>query len=417
MKLFYRFAVFVFGMAVLFVLGFAWRDLEGGHLPSGDSLKSMLGVSTVGQKSVSAPELFHQTYKRILTDYYRKVNADQLEYAGMEGLMGSLGDPHTSFLDPKANDAFKLETTGNFVGVGARLSPDPLGAKVVSVFENGPAHRAGLKAGDTITAVDQKRVSGTQIDAIVSHIRGQEGTTVRLTVVRLGSAHPLTIAIRRAQVTTPTVESRVLEGTKIGYMSVAMFAEPTTEQFDDAIGKLEKSGITGLIIDLRSNPGGLLETAVDMLSRFVEDKVVIKMKMRGGEERVQKTVPGYLHAFHYPIAVLVNEDSASAAEIFSGVLRDYKLATLVGEHTYGKASVQEVTRLIDQASAKITVARYFLPSGQDIGRRVDEDGQYISGGIDPDVKVDLDLDKVTTFGDMKTDNQLQRAVEVIKSKM
>jgi carboxyl-terminal processing protease len=161
----------------------------------------------------------------------------------------------------------------------------------------------------------------------------------------------------------------------------------------------------------------LLETAKEMLGRFVDDKVVVRMKMRGDAEEVHNTPSGEVHNFTYPIVVLVNEDSASASEIFSGVLRDYKKATLVGEHTYGKECVQEVKAFRDGASAKITIARYYLPGGQDFSRKVDDDGQYLSGGIEPDVKVDLDLDKITTYGDLKTDNQLQKAIEVLKSKL
>jgi carboxyl-terminal processing protease len=182
------------------------------------------------------------------------------------------------------------------------------------------------------------------------------------------------------------------------------------------LAKIEKHHLRGLVLNLRDDPGGLLETAIELLSRFVEDKVVVKMKGREGHEEVARTYTGSKHNFNYPIVVLINEDSASAAEIFSGVLHDYQLATLVGEHSYGKASVQNVRMLVDGSSAKITIARYFLPGGEDIGRKVDDDGQYISGGLQPDVKVDLDLDKNVTPGDLKTDTQLQKAVEIIRQK-
>jgi len=169
---------------------------------------------------------------------------------------------------------------------------------------------------------------------------------------------------------------------------------------------------------LRDDPGGLLETAVEMLSRFAEDKVVVRMKGRDGREEVARTVSGYTHKFNYPIVVLINEDSASAAEIFTGVLQDYKLATVVGTHSYGKASVQSVTPLVGGSSAKITIARYYLPRGVDIGRKVDDEGQYISGGLEPDVKADLDLDNPDlVFGDIKSDSQLQKAVSVLQGKV
>jgi carboxyl-terminal processing protease len=153
-----------------------------------------------------------------------------------------------------------------------------------------------------------------------------------------------------------------------------------------------------------------------MLSRFVENKLAVKMRFRDGHEEVATTYPGNLKRFDYPVVLLINEDSASAAEIFSGVLHDYGKATLVGEHSYGKASVQNVFNLVDRASAKVTIAKYYLPSSGFIGRKVDEDGVFLSGGLKPDVEVKLDLDHEVEFGDPKTDNQLQSAIAVVKEK-
>jgi carboxyl-terminal processing protease len=169
------------------------------------------------------------------------------------------------------------------------------------------------------------------------------------------------------------------------------------------------------VIDLRGNPGGLLETAVAMLSRFVENKPVVRMKFRMGDDEVPHTKDGELHDFKYPIAVLIDQDSASAAEIFAGCLHDYNKATLVGTRSYGKASVQNVFTLVDHSSAKITIARYYLPGGEYIGRKVDDDGVQISGGLQPDIPVELDTNSFVTFGDPTTDNQLKRAMAVVSS--
>jgi carboxyl-terminal processing protease len=209
------------------------------------------------------------------------------------------------------------------------------------------------------------------------------------------------------------VESKYFESSQVGYVAVAQFSEPTAQQFDRAIAKLEKHTLKGLVIDLRGNPGGLLETAAEMLSRFGENKVVVKMRERGGQEEVVRTFSGFLHDFNYPIAVLINEDSASAAEIFSGCLRDYGKAKLIGQHSYGKASVKNVFQLVDRSSAKVTIAKYFLPSSGFIGRKVDEDGVYISGGLLPDIDVPLDMDKDPQAGDPKSDNQLARAIDFL----
>ncbi len=405
-----------FGVASLtmFGLGFAWRDLQTGSLPKMRAVTTLLGVTPAG-KNLSIVDQFQQTYKKIQSEYVKPLDGKKLKYAALGGLVASLGDPHTIFFEPKEAKDFALETKAHFVGVGARLAPDPLGAKVVVVFDDGPAQRGGLKAGDTITAVDGVSALGKNIDDIVATIRGESGTMVRLKVMRTGEDKPVDITCKRAQIITPTVESKVLEGTSIGYLSVASFAEPTTEQFVSNIEKLESSNITGLVIDLRGNPGGLLETAKDMVALFVENKVVVKMKGRRGEE-VVRTSGGRTRSWSYPVAILLNEDSASAAEIFAGDLQDYRKATLVGDHSYGKASVQQVIPLIDGPSLKITTDRYYLPSGRYIGRKVDEDGEYISGGLAPDVKVTIDPNDEVVYGDPKTDPQLQKAIEVVKSK-
>lgn len=407
----------VFGAAVLsaFALGFTWRDLQTGSMPKMRAVTTLLGVTASG-KNLSIVDQFQQSYKKIQSDYVRPVDSKKLKYAALTGLVASLGDPHTVFMEPKAAKEFSLETRAHFVGIGARLSPDPLGAKVAVVFDDGPAARGGVRPGDTITMVDGKSCAGKSIDDIVSTIRGNEGTLVKLTIVRPNVDRPVEITCKRAQIFTPTVEGRMLDGEKVGYMMVSQFAEPTNEQFTRTLEKLEAQGLKGLVIDVRDNPGGLLETAREMLGRFVESKVVVKMQGRRGEE-VVRTPRGATKPMPYPIVVLMNSDSASAAEIFGGVLQDYGKATLVGDHSYGKASVQQVIPLIDGPSLKLTTDRYYLPSGRYIGRKVDEDGEYISGGLMPDVKATLDPNSAAVFGDPKTDTQLQKALEVLRSKM
>lgn len=401
-------------LVALATFGFAWRDLSRGQAPSLDSVKAGLGVSR--EKRVDPAKLFKDTYAEISADYYKPVDATDLKYAAMEGLVASLGDPHTLFMEPQQAKAFAFETTANFEGIGARLSPDPAGAKVAVVFDESPAQRAGLKVNDIVTGVNGIKVVGEDIDKVVSKIRGKPGTQVTLTVLRTGSAKPLMIVATRAKIIAPTVEAAMIPGTAYGRLSVASFSEPTTAQFDKGIKKLEAQGLKGLVIDLRNNPGGLLETACDMLSRFVEDKVVVTMKGRDDRRDVARTYTGLVKPWRYPIVVLMNEDSASASEIFAGCMKEYRLATLVGDHSYGKASVQNVRMLVGGASAKITIARYYLPGGEDIGRKVDEDGQYLEGGLKPDVEAKWNPDQQGTIGDIKSDPQLKKAVEVLKSK-
>lgn len=403
-------------IAIAFGVGFGWRDLKNGRLPSKDAVAKLVGGKQAATETPT--QVFKRNFNNILTNYDKPVDPNQLKYSGMEGLLASLGDPHTVFLEPKIAKEFSKETKGEneFVGVGARLGRDPLGAKVMTVFEGGPAKRSGVQNGDVIVGVDGEAVAGIPIDEIVKRIRGKEGTIVTLELIRAGVATPIKIPIKRGKINPPTADAMVIPGTKVGFLTVQQFAEPTTAQFDHALDLLEAKGIQGLVIDLRNNPGGLLETAVDMLSRFVENKLVVRMKMRDGREEFAKTFMGSKRKVTYPIVVLVNEDSASAAEIFAGVMRDYKLATLVGEHTYGKASVQNVFMLVDGSSAKITIARYYLPSNTEMSRKVDEEGQYVSGGLEPDIKVPIDFTEMTNLGDPATDTQLAKALEIIREK-
>ena len=406
---------FLATLIVCFGFGFTWPDLRHGDLPSAGSLRELFAF---GAQAPQSPEqIFRDSYNKILADYERPVTPSKLKYAGMEGLMDAVGDPHTMFLEPSDAEEFQSETKANIVGIGASLQEDPLGAKASRVFDNGPAYAAGMRDNDVITMVNGKAIAGKRLEDIVSSIKGKEGTIVTLQIVRSGHQAPITYSIKRQEVIIPTVDSRYFEQSGVGYMTIRSFSEPTAEQFDSELSKLEKHSLKGLVIDLRGNPGGLLESAREMLSRFVDSKLVVKMKFRDGNEEVAKTYPGLVHSFNYPIVLLVNEDSASAAEIFSGALRDYGMATLVGEHTYGKASVQNVFPLKDGSSAKITIAKYYLPSGQDIGRKLDTYGEFKSGGLEPDIKVDINgFDQHVQWGEPGSDPQLAKAISYILSK-
>lgn len=403
------------GLLACGAFGFFLRDVQTGHVPSTEAVGRLFGVKST-PLTLSAATVFRQNYNRIVADYERPVKESELRYAGIGGMLASLGDPHTIFMPPRAAQAFTDETSAKFFGVGARLGSDTLGAKASEVFDDGPAFKAGLKKGAIITSVDGKSVVGVDVDSIVRKIKGPEGTIVRLGVIQPGTTKPVILTIRRGRITTPTVSSDLIPGTPYGYLMITQFSEPTATQFDRELQKLERQGIKGLVIDLRGNPGGLLTTADEMVGRFVDDKPVARLRFRNGSEQVERSASGKVHEFAYPVVILIDEDSASAAEIFSGCLKDYGRATLIGTRSYGKASVQNVFPLIDNSSAKVTIAKYYLPSSGYIGRKVDEDGVMISGGLEPDVKVPLTTDVLVTVGDPKTDNQLAKAVEVLKSK-
>lgn len=408
-------------IASCFGFGYYWRDVQRGAVALTSGRDLQLGIKT-SPKNLSDEQIFKQNYARILSDYSRPIDKKNLKFSAMEGLVASLGDPHSNFFVPQVAKEFNEQTQGNFFGVGAKLGYDPLGCRVSTVFSDGPAFKAGLKEGDVITSVDGASMVGKATDYIVTKIKGEEGTLVKLGILRTGVQNMITLSIRRAQIIAPSVESKSFEAGKVGYLQVFQFSEPTAEQFDKEITKLEAGGMKGLVIDMRGNPGGLLNTASEMLSRYFDNKVVVTMKFRpellaqdpsARRMESQKTFPGRVKDPGYPIVILINEDSASAAEIFSGVMQDYGRAKLLGDHSYGKASVQNVFPSRDGASVKLTVAKYYLPKGRFIGRTVDEDGAFLQGGIQPDVKVELDYNTEITLGEPKTDAQLAAAIKLV----
>ncbi len=414
MKAFGRILVVLILTSGLFILGFSWRDIQKGKAPNASLFADLVGYQPPKQK-VAPIKVFRSGFTHIQQDFARQLDPSKTKYAGLAGMMASLGDPHTVFMEPKLAQEFKLETKAQFAGIGARLANDPLGAKVGAVFDESPAANAGVKTGDLITSVNGKSVSGQDTAKIADQIRGPVGTKVTLTITRVSVPTPIILTIQRAQITAPTVTSQVFED-GIGYINISIFSEPSAAQFEQALEKLDRVGLNGLVIDVRGNPGGLLESVRDILSLFLENKPAVTLKMRGGAEERTVTLVGKKREMTYPIVVLVNEDSASASEILAGVLKDYRIATLVGEHTYGKASVQNVISFRDGSSAKFTIARYYLPSGEDIARKLDDDGMYVSGGIKVHQEVKLQDSPAPVMGEPKTDNQLAKALEIVRQK-
>lgn len=398
--------------SVMFVGGFVMRDLRQGKAPELGILSKSSSIS-----KQTPTELFAGEYQRILQNYALNVDQDSLLYAGLEGSLRALGDPHTQFMEPVMAQEFEDSAMGrqSFGGVGARLMGDPMGVKVIQVFRGSPAFNAGIRSGDIITSVNGEDVAGMASDEIVDKIKGEIGTSVTLGVLR-GPSNKRALTIKRAQIIPPSADGNLLEGSNIGYVLVTGFEAPTAGQFQQAIRDLEAQKVEGLVIDLRNNPGGLLTTAQDMLSLFLDYKTMVTMDSRRGLEETVMTNGGRERTFNYPITILMNEQSASAAEIFAGVLKDYGRATLVGQHSYGKASVQNVVRVAGGGSVKLTIAHYHLPSGTDMARKVDEDGRYLSGGLKPDIEVELGFGPRVSMGDPKTDDQLKKAMEIIRKK-
>lgn len=411
MKTMTRALALTLGLSASFGFGFLWKDIRNGQVGSAPK-DLLLGIKTPA-KTASAEALFKQSFSRILSSYKSDQDRKELKYAAMEGLVASLGDPHSNFFVPKINTSFRDETSGKFYGIGARLFPDPLGVKVVSVFKDGPAIKGGIKGEDVIIEVDGKRVAGMNSDDIVLMIKGKENTYVKLKIMRPGQPEPLMFNLRREKVVPPLVEGKLLEASKVGYLKIQSFSQEVPEQFIREWDAIDKGNLNGLVIDLRGNPGGALDAVIDMLGSFVDDRLAVTLKDKEGGEEKANTPPGRVRQIGYNVAVLIDEDSASAAEIMAGVLQDYKKAILVGETSYGKFSVQTVFQQSDGAGIKLTIAKYYLPKQGALSRKVDDDGIYISGGLKPDITVAPDPDQEFESGNPAKDNQLAKAIEAI----
>mgnify|MGYP001193140472 CR=1 FL=1 len=396
-------------------IGFFGKDMTSGDF----SFSSASKLTGKGAPELKPAEVFLQAYQDIRTHYNEKVSSDDLKNAAMAGAVASLGDPHTIYMEPEFASDFLKDTRGqnSYAGIGARLQEDPAGARIVSVFSGSPAEVAGVEPGDIIKEVDGVATSGTSVDQIVTRIKGPEGSRVKVQLLRPSTGKMVGTTITRKRIATPSVDYVYFDKEKVGYLMVFSFAENTPMQFATALDQLTKKGMKGLVIDLRGNPGGLLESARLMLSQFASNKLVVRTVGRDpSKEESVYTYPDFERVIDYKIAVLQNEGSASASEIFAGVMRDYKLARLFGEHTYGKSSVQQMYGLNNRAAVKVTVAKYFLPSNTDIMRKLDENGQYLSGGLKPDVEVKLGLGPNTVMGHPEKDNQLKAAIDYVLSR-
>jgi len=316
----------------------------------------------------------------------------------VEGVLRSLDDSYAAYFDPKNYKYFQDQTNGQFFGIGINVSVKDGQPVVVSPMKGTPAAKAGLKAEDRIVAIDGVSKKKWDIDEVVTMVRGKEGTTVKLEIQRKGTAKPLTFKIVRARIDLPNIESRMI-GKDVGYVRLYTFNDESARQVADAFGNLTKRGAKGYIFDLRDNPGGLLSAAVDVTSLFVSDGVVVRVDQRNKAEEVYRVTGGAITKA--PIVVLVNENSASASEIVSGALQDYARAQLVGTKSYGKGSVQTIEELQGGGAIKFTIAHYLTPKRRSIDHK----------GLTPDVKVPMDL---KLQGEIKTDTQMQKAVEVLR---
>ena len=359
-----------------------------------------LGLPTAGSPSItdSPKEVIDQVWQIVYRDYldstgkydpkqWRTLRRNLLTkaYAGSEesyeairGMLASLDDPYTRFLDPKEFKDMQIQTSGELMGVGIQISLDKDSKEivVVSPIEGTPASRAGVQPKDVIVSIDGKSTKGMTTEDAVKLIRGKEGTEVVLGLHRKGAV--VSVPLVRARIEIHAVESQLnttASGEKIGYIRLKQFNANAAKDMRAAIRKFEAEGANGYVLDLRSNPGGLLEASVDIARQWLDEGTIVSTKTRTGIQDVRRATGSALT--QRPVVVLVNEGSASASEILSGALQDNKRAQLVGQKTFGKGLVQSVRGLSDGSGLTVTIAKYLTPNGVDIHKN----------GIKPDVAV------------------------------
>ncbi len=324
-------------------------------------------------------DLLMEVFERIRADYVEPVDDKKVLQGAIQGMLQSL-DPHSSYLPPKSYDSLQFQMEGEYGGLGLEVTMEKGVVVVVSPIRGTPGERAGLKAGDYITHIDGKPVLGLTLDEAVEKMRGPVGTTVRLTVVRRGEEEPFEVTIQREKIVVPSVEARIERG-RIGYIAVASFNEQTAKGIARAIKEFRaahKRDLAGIVLDLRNNPGGLLDQAVAVADQFLERGEIVSVRGRHerDNERFQAS-PGDL-AEGLPVIVLVNAGSASASEIVAGALQDHRRAVVLGEQTFGKGTVQHILPLgPGRGALRLTTARYYTPSGRSIQEL----------GVTPDIPV------------------------------
>lgn len=353
-----------------------------------------------GESSASAVDNAEKKLKAleqvIDLKYLDKVSQNDLEEGLYKGLLQGLGDPYSVYYTKEEYKELMESTSGTFYGIGAYVQQkaDAQYCTITKVFENGPADKAGMKANDIVTKVDEKDVSGEDIDKVVSMMRGDKGTEVKVQVFRSSEKKYIDLKIIRDKVETTTVNYKMLDNKKkIGYIQITEFDTVTQQQFAKALNTLKKQGMKKVVFDVRDNPGGSYDVVCSILDTLLPKGTLVSTKDKYGNEEKQTSDSSCINM---PMTVIQNENSASASEIFAGAIQDFNAGKIVGTQSFGKGIVQQIMLLEDGSAIKLTIEKYYTPSGKNIHGK----------GITPDVKVE------TPTG--KEDTQLKAALDTLK---
>ena len=348
-------------------------------------------------------DLFGDILETINKEYFKQINEGEVIDGAINGMLQSL-DPYSSYMSPKTFKNMNTETKGEFGGLGIEVTMEAGLVKVISPIDDTPADRAGIKSGDYIIKLDNKQVKGLTLDEAVNTMRGKSGTPITLTIRRIDVDDPIIIKIVRETIKTKSVVSEIKEN--IGYLRLRSFNEKSGDELIDKIRDISrnKPNITGYILDLRNNPGGLLSQAIKISDAFLDSGEIVSTKGRDPKDiKVYNSKKGD-EINGKPLIVLINKGSASASEIVAGALKDHKRAIVLGEKSFGKGSVQSIMPLSNGGGLRLTTAKYYLPSGETIEEI----------GVQPDIKVEQQKDNFK-INDPINDNQLIYALKLLKA--
>lgn len=376
--------------AVCIAKGYIHIGVNGDVYIQSDAVTDSDGIGSEVEGKLNAIDSVLESF------YFGDVDDETAKDNIYKAYLSSYGDKYTMYYTADEYKALKESTNGKFYGIGAvcQLSGEG-GVLLVDVYDNGAGYQAGLRSGDRVVNVDGRDITGMELSSAVALIKGDKGTSVTLEVIR--GTERLTFSAVRDAVEAKTVSYTLLDN-NIGYLSISQFEEVTTKQFKAAVEDLQSQGMKGLVIDIRNNPGGLLDTVVGMLKYMLPDGLIVYTEDKQGNRKEYKGQDN--DEFNLPLAVIVNGNSASASEIFAGAIQDYGKGTIIGTQTYGKGIVQTVKPLTDGSAIKFTIAKYFTPKGQDIHGK----------GVTPDMVVEYDTDA-------DVDTQLDTAIKNVEAQI
>ena len=394
----------IFCVLLLLVGGFQLLKMSGQIIVLGGAgVTKVENSPLLDEKTV---EKLNEIYQYMNIYYYEDYDIEDIQQSLLDGVVAGLEDPYSVYYTEEEYKDLIISTSGTYYGIGAGLNQDPdtMEVTITKVYRGTPAEEAGLKNNDKLLFVGDIDATSMEVSTLVQHIRGEEGTKVHMVIYRESTGERLEFDVERRNVELPSIEGEMLDG-GIGYIQITDFQSKTDEQFQEMVEKLMLQGMEGLVIDLRANPGGLLASVVEMLDYVLPEGLLTYVEDPYGNRKEYRSDK---NCIMMPIVVLVDENSASASEIFAGAIKDYKYGTLVGKTTFGKGIVQNLIPLSDGDAIKLTTSKYFTPLGNYIHKV----------GIEPDVVVDYEYTGPEEGEYDKTyDSQFQQALSIMREKL